>query len=325
MINDQVGVRLRSVAGRMRRGVWIRLGERSVEERMIWVLGSPRSGSTWLLRMLGDHPEVVAVNEPLIGWFLGPFLSDLPGWDSSVLDISNFTMRRMQAEKADQFFATEFSDVWSPALGKMMRRRFAAHSVRHPPERGSASKAVIAIQEPNGSQSADVLMRSLPRSRFVFLLRDGRDVVDSELAANLSGSWLERAFPGSRGLPEERRLEFVRQSARRWLWRTQVVQQAYEQHPGPRKLIRYEELLADPLAHLETLLEWMGKDLSKPELSAITDRHAFERMPQSERGEKGFYRAASPGLWRENLSADEQAAVHEIIGSQLVELGYETA
>src|SRR4051794_27467777 len=79
-----------------------------LEERLVWVLGSPRSGSTWLLQLLGEHEAVVPVNEPLIGWFLGPFLSDLPGWDTSTLDTANFTLRRVQRDKRDQFFATQF-------------------------------------------------------------------------------------------------------------------------------------------------------------------------------------------------------------------------
>ena len=35
-----------------------------------------------------------------------------------------------------------------------------------------------------------------------------------------------------------------------------------------------------------------------------------------------FVRTAAPGQWREKLSAQEQAIVHDIIGEKLVELGY---
>ena len=34
-------------------------------------------------------------------------------------------------------------------------------------------------------------------------------------------------------------------------------------------------------------------------------------------------RAATPGLWRENLSDEEQLAVNEIMGETLERLGYE--
>src|SRR3712207_8163602 len=41
------------------------ISARRIEPKIVWVLGSPRSGSTWLLRLLGDHGAVVPVNEPL--------------------------------------------------------------------------------------------------------------------------------------------------------------------------------------------------------------------------------------------------------------------
>jgi hypothetical protein len=34
-------------------------------------------------------------------------------------------------------------------------------------------------------------------------------------------------------------------------------------------------------------------------------------------------RAATPGLWRENLTEDEQRTMHDIMGAKLGELGYD--
>src|SRR5689334_14464240 len=130
---------------RRRVGAWRRAARderilRGIEPQLVWVFGSPRSGSTWLLLLLTEHPTVVPVNEPLIGLYLGPFLSDLPGWRTQTLDAQNFTHRRLQAGKHEQFFATEFADIWLPSLRDMLLRRFAAHAIRYardgvPPER----------------------------------------------------------------------------------------------------------------------------------------------------------------------------------------------
>src|SRR5256885_113671 len=117
--------RISSIASRFGHGA-----DGHFESRLTWVFGSPRSGSTWLLLMLARHAAVVPVNEPLIGWYLGPFLCDLPGFDSSALDLDNFTLRRVQRNKRDQFFAQEFSDVWKSDCARMMRRRFYAHASR---------------------------------------------------------------------------------------------------------------------------------------------------------------------------------------------------
>ena len=214
------------------------------ESRLLWIFGSPRSGSTWLLNLLAEHDAVTPINEPLIGLYLGPFLCDLPGGDASRLDDLTFTLRRVQRDHAPAFFAEEFSYVWMPGLARLMLERFYEHGLRDPVAARSPQR-LIAIKEPNGSQSADVLMRATPRAKLLFLLRDGRDVVDSELAANLEGSWVTREFPGLRGVTEFERLPFVVQSAYKWLWRTEVVQEAFRHHSGPKYLLRYEDLVVN--------------------------------------------------------------------------------
>jgi hypothetical protein len=294
----------------------------SFDDRVVWLLGSPRSGSTWLLYLLADHRAVVPVNEPLIGWYLGPFMSDLPAMSARGLDAGNFTLRRVHRDKRPHFFAEEFADVWVPSLGRMLRERFHAHAVRYPAD-VALRDSLVVVKEPNGSQSADVLLRAMPRSRLLFLLRDGRDVVDSELAANLAGSWVSASFPGATGVREEERLEFVLQSARKWRWRTEVVRQAYADHRGPKLLLRYEDVRADPVPQLATLFAWLGLEASREELQAMAERHAFEAVPEEQRGADRFYRAASPGQWQQNLTEAEQQLLAEELGPTLRELGYD--
>jgi hypothetical protein len=293
----------------------------SFDKRVVWLLGSPRSGSTWLLYLLADHERVVPINEPNIGTLLGPFMSDLPGMTTDGLDLDTFTLRRAHAGKSPHFFADEFADVWLPGLGRLLRERFAAHVDRRPPAAGKRG-ALVVVKEPNGSQSADVLMRAMPASRLLFLLRDGRDVVDSELAANLKGSWVAGQFEGAAGVDDDR-VAFVKQSAMKWLWRTQVVQDAFAAHPGPKLLVRYKDLRGDPLPQLRSIFDWLGLEITDGRLAELEAKHAFEAVPEEQRGDKSFHRSASPGGWRENLRPEEVAAVEAAIGPKLRELGYE--
>jgi hypothetical protein len=286
------------------------------------MFGSPRSGSTWLLKLLAQHESVVPVNEPLIGWYLTPFSSDLPGGSPEGLDVTNFSLRKVESDRGSHFFASAFSDVWMPGLGRLMRERLLAHAVRYPP-RGPVSETTLVIKEPNGSQSADLIMEALPDARLLFLLRDGRDVVDSDLASNQRGSWATKAFPGLPGVTDADRLAFVRQSAYKWLWRTEVVQAAFRDHPGPKHLVRYEDLQRDPLHHLGAVFEWLGLRVDSEQLARIVEENTFERLSDGVTGPQAFFRAGTPGFWRENLRAEEQAAVAEVIGPKLRELGYE--
>jgi len=85
-------------------------------------------------------------------------------------------------------------------------------------------------------------------------------------------------------------------------------------------MVRYEDLRANPEQVLAPLAEWLGIGL-EPVLEAL-QRTTFESLPAEQRGTGRFARAATPGLWRKNLTREEQAEIEAVIGLKLRELGY---
>jgi hypothetical protein len=279
---------------------------RNKDEPLLWIFGSPRSGSTWLLKMLAESPDVAPFDEPLIGLHLGHFVCDHPGAVAEDLDETNCTFSRVAKDAKGYFFAEQFADVWAEPLGRLIRARFQAQA---------AGRPVVAIKEPNGSQAADLILRAVPESRLLFLLRDGRDVVDSEVAAYSRGSWMSRRYP-LRGIEPGQREPFLKEAAHKWVWQTRIVNAAFEQHAADKLLVRYEELRSDPDAQMQRVFGWLGLDI---DADAAVASHAFET--EAVRGPREFVRSAEPGAWRENLSVGEQALVNEIMGPTLREMG----
>ena len=280
-----------------------------MEPRLVWIFGSPRSGSTWLLNLLAADDGVAKMDEPGIGVHLGVSVETVIGLTSSRAEA--FRALDMRAGSTDYFFADAHRDTWEPRLRELILARM---------EVAARGRRWLAIKEPHGGDAADLLMRLLPRSRMVFLLRDGRDVVDSELDAVSAGGWALRGLPGQ--APVADRDTYLRGRALTWLRRTEIVQRAYDaRDPALRMLIRYEDLLEDRDGQLERLASWL--DLDEQALLAAGRELAIERV--ADRGPGRFVRAGSPGLWRENLSADEQALLAEILGPKLRELGYDAA
>ena len=146
-----------------------------LESRLVWIFGSPRSGSTWLMNLIGIHPQAGSINEPLIGVNVAPFMPEI---------LSRDPLRYGAAlrDRAEVFFSDQYASVWRPLLRKLILGRFAVHG----------DSQVMVVKDPNGSQGADVIMSTLPRSKFIFLLRDGRDVVDSEVASLQPRAWRGR-------------------------------------------------------------------------------------------------------------------------------------
>ena len=179
------------------------------------------------------------------------------------------------------------------------------------------------IKEPNGSHAADVVMSLLPRSRLIFLIRDGRDVIDSLMHAN-AADWTSGPDMNLSVEREEQRIEFVKLQSQLWLENTKGTERAYDSHPPElRARIRYEDLRADTPAALTPLARWLDPGFGDELLETAAASLSFESYPPEAKGPQSALRAATPGLWRQNMTAVEQALMNEIMGERLRDFGYE--
>lgn len=303
--------RLRSGAGR---------GDDELERELIWIFGCPRSGSTWLLNLLRAQPELLAINEPSIGLHLGPFASDVIDAPASAFTPDQLLFHRQLAGVPDYFFSDAHADAWRPLLRTLILGRIRAQVVRSGSQGGRRG---VLLKEPHGSQAADLIMSVLPRARMILLVRDGRDVIDSELDASEAGSWATRKFGGGRGMTPERRLAFAEQRAHKWLARIEASERAYAALPeGQRARMRYEDLLGDTVGGVATILAALGIDADHALVEAAAARLSVDALPPARKGPGEFVRSASPGAWREHLSDAERSAIEAVIGPKLRALGY---
>ncbi len=285
------------------------------DERLCWIFGSSRSGSTWLLRMLSELDRVVPIDDPHLGHHLGVWRPIPLAWATEDEPPELRTLPDFKRNRRDYFFSDRYRDAWLPALRELIRTRFEAQVTEE-----TIDDPIVLVKEP-ASHVADWLLEIFPRSRMIFLLRDGRDVVDSWLDAYREGSWAteEGAYP----LSERGREALIRWQASVWLRRTEVVQHAYAaHHPGRRALVRYEDLRRDPTVELAKICGVLGANPSPERIDEIVAIASYERVPSSEKGDGQEIRRARPGCWRESMTSAEQRAMHEILAPKLEELGY---
>ena len=100
---------------------------------------------------------------------------------------------------------------------------------------------------------------------------------------------------------------------------------AYDAHTGPKALVRYEELRADTLGSMRRIYSTLGVTVNEEELARVVEEHSWENIPQEEKGEGKFYRKASPGSWREDLTPEQADMVEKVTAPLLKELYPEKA
>jgi hypothetical protein len=288
--------------------------------RLAWIFGSSRSGSTWLLRMLSELERVIPIDDPHIGHHLGVWRPIPLAWATAKDPPKLGTLADFKRKKRDYLFSDRYRDTWVPQLRELISARFEAQAAQDMESAGGIDDPIVVVKEP-GSHAADTIMDLFPESSLIFLLRDGRDVVDSWLDAYKHGSWAtdEGAYP----LDDTGRPALIRWQSSVWLHRTEVVQETYARtDPERRVLIRYEEMRDEPIAELQKIAAMLGIDATPEQLEEIAGTHAFSAVPTSDKGAGREIRRADPGGWADHMSRDEIVEMHQILAKKLDELGY---
>jgi hypothetical protein len=274
--------------------------------------------------MLGDLDQrVVPIDDPHLGHHLGVWRPISLAWGAAEEVPKLTTLAEVKSDHDSYFFSQRYRDSWEPALRDLIATRFMAQVAAESRAGLPLERQVAVVKEP-GSQAAGLLLSLFPESSFVFLLRDGRDVVDSWVDAYQDGSWAIEggAFPAA----AEGRIPLVRWLSSVWAYRTSVVLDAFDAHPADRRvLVRFEDLRRNTCAELERIAGTLGLTTADSALDRVAEIHSFERLPTSKTGTGCITRNGSSGGWRVNLDSEEQDAMMGIMGHQLERLGYTAA
>lgn len=286
-------------------------GERSIEQphresgvdpaHIIWIFGAGRTGSTWLANMMNEMPRTMFWNEPMVGNLFGNFRRKAQGG---------------QLNSRGFILGDPAKESWVPLVRDFILKSVNYRFPRLGPE------GWLVIKEPNSSMGAPIIMEALPESSMVFLIRDPRDVVASALDGSREGGWLysrKRGMSGEESLADEDPDTFARNRARQYLNNITGAREAFEAHLGNKTLVRYEELRTDTFGTMKRIYSELGIPVSDEKISRAVEKHAWENIPEENKGEGKKFRKATPGGWSEDLTPGQVKVVEKVTGPILRE------
>jgi len=266
-------------------------------ENVVWIFGAGRTGSTWLAGMMGEIEKYTVWFEPWVGALFDPY------------------HLRLEVRKGKHFIlAPQYRSTWLRSIRSFV---LDGAGVRFPEASGPSD--YLVVKEPGGSVGAQLLMEALPESRMILLVRDPRDVAASWVDANRKGGW-KSAGDGPDGSGPDGSTNRVVRSAKRYRLNVGEAKRAYGAHTGRKVLVRYEELRADTLGTMRRIYSTLEIPVKEEELSRAVAKHAWENIPEEEKGEGKFYRKATSGGWREDLTPEQAEMVEKITAPLLEEL-----
>ncbi len=289
--------RARALIAELRSAEQQRTVSKLAEDKIAWIIGCGRTGSTWLAEMLGDVPGIRRWHEPYYGR-LFKHLQDRPE----------------ELERSASFFARRHQQIWLRGLRelffRMVRERYPQFG-RH----------ALVIKEVNTPELYSWLRALFPAGRMILLIRDPYDVLDSYLDLQQPGSWNSRFGEGTEGSPLSE--ENVRRTAEHIAATMRKGLQAFEEFPLEQRLqIRYEELLANPAKGLISCAQLVSVDLTVNAAQTAAKKHDFSNYKQT--GARRFRRHGRAGIWRDsaNFTPDVQELAIEILGPLRTRMGY---
>jgi hypothetical protein len=267
---------------------------------VVWIFCTARSGSTWLRSMLDDLVDGEIWEEPKVGRLFGEFYA---------------RAKPTQLGRTNYVLGDPTREAWTGALRDFVLRTAWASHPSVTPER------YLIVKEPGGAVGAPLLMAALPESRMVLLVRDPRDFAASILDATRNDGWMQEGMDewARRGLDSDKDVQrYLKALSRQYVRQMSNGKKAFDAHDGRKTMVRYDDLRTDTLGTMRDLCAALELPIDEKMLAEIVDKHSWENIPRRERGEGKFYRKATSGGWREDLTP-EQAKIVEDITAPLIE------
>ena len=264
------------------------------EEKTAWIHGCGRSGSTWLSDMLGKIDGMQSWHEPMFGK-LFHFLQ---------ANSSEHDRRR-------SIFYSGNANEWLSSMRDSFNRIAASQF----PD--AADNEALIVKDVNAPEACPYLREVFPHSRFILLLRDPFDVLDSFLDMQRPGGWNED-YSGETNLADQARISC--QNIQRSI---KLALLGYENYPSSQRLtVRYEEMLDDPARILMRCAELVGVNLPSKTAETIAKDGGFANYLNT--GRLKHRRFGRAGVWREseNFTDEVRKIADDILGGIRTHLEY---
>lgn len=277
----------------------------------VFIVGLPRSGTTWMMWLLAQHAEVVALQQS--GMFLP--IKRLEEWwvrdhrfSRGLAGLSD-AERAALAEGAPSYVMDGTSRVVTPRDFYEQARSML--SVMFDRVVGATPGARMVVdQTPEHMEFAPLIRAVFPDAYFLHVVRDPRAVCGSMRKA--LESWADPS-----GFPHT-----PVHIARGWNRFVQLGRQIGTT-TDRYHMVRYEDLSADADGELERIHAWLGLRTDAEVRRAAIDSCKIDKLRAHTQMPEGFFRRGTAGGWEGDLSGSELRTIEYITREEMVRHGYE--
>lgn len=284
----------------------------------VFVVGCPRSGTTWVADILARHPRVIHGYEsqlyPTLAHSIGAYGRNNPrAWArlfyglergkrrGAMAGLHHYVDRATLARIGRRVLAESRSD--DAAVAGLMRGVLDSYFVRE----GGDALSVLVEKTPTHVFHIAAILDAFPEAHIVEVRRDGRDACVSMALRSAQVS----AFPAT----HEGRIALWLRAVRAGLAASSNGSAAR----GRITVVRYEDLKADPAPEILRLFSDVRLEADEDLVREIASASDITRYPT---GPGEFRHRGAVGTWTDFFSPADEQQFREMVGDVFVELGY---
>lgn len=266
----------------------------------ILIVGSPRSGTTWLQKMLLESPSICGGKESYFySLFYPAFQSVADQDDARRVGLSTYWNK--------EAFNQQMQAVWINTFKGLLQSK--------------PSATVLLDKTPFHALYLDKLHEFLPQAKFIHLIRDSRSVTASFIAA--AKGW------GYYWAPKG-----TKKAALEWYRHVKYAREAKIAANANYYLeIHYEDLMANPIVELKKIMTFCGLECDDYQLSLMVDKNRFENvkntgcnlpssLPSDTKEPEGFFRKGQIDSWKTDLTWYQKIIVWRYTRKLMKQCGY---
>ena len=296
----------------------------TLQPLMVTSLG--RTGTTWLMQLLSQHPAIVAhpaypYEVRCAGYWAHMFtvLVEPANFGQSAhpdtFDLNSFWVGHHPFHSAfvtrDSPLGEWFGRQYVEDVAAFCQRNIENFYLEVAKIQGRTNPRYFA-EKYNPTQQPRLMWELYPKAREIFLIRDFRDMMCSIFAFNA-----RRGIPGfgrDRANTEEGHIREVQADVQRLL-------ESWRERSKRAHLLRYEDLILRPEPTLEALFAYLDIDRSSEMIREILKRASIDTVDAQQHRTTPDPKS-SIGRWRRELTPQLRGQCEEVFSDLLRQFGY---
>ncbi|MCM8527552.1 MAG: sulfotransferase [Lentisphaeraceae bacterium] len=274
--------------------------EHPLQEKPLYlIVGSFKSGTTWLQKLLNAHPRICSHGE---AWFF-----------DNLFAYVNMALEKYSSEKMPSINKLEVSQI-----NNIFKYSMYEYMKNWP---GQQNAKCIVEKTPNNSFKLPLIKEIIPDVKVIHITRDGRDVVTS--------SWFHqfRDMPDWFKKYEKNFTGFVRYWTREiWMKSNKKCLDFKSHYPEDYICVSYEDLVGRPGETLGKLISEMNIKSTPGQIEKCLESASFAKLSKGrkngEEDKSSFYRKGIAGDWKNHFTEADLEAFDKIAGRMMKRLGY---